>query len=88
MKDKTGLYYYPFPENKQVRMYVRQAQDSVQFRMWQADDPTLWQQHGWVDYDAIIKAASMFSKNSFDPKSAYDIRIAKALIREDSETTP
>jgi hypothetical protein len=24
MKDKVGIYYYPFPENKRVRMYVRE----------------------------------------------------------------
>lgn len=85
MKDNNGLYYYPFPQNKRVRMYVRQNGNSVQFRMWHADDPSLWDQHGWVDYEAVCQAASMFSKNNFDPRRAYDLQIARTLIREDAQ---
>jgi len=36
MKDDKGFYYYPFPENKQVRMYVREVADDICFRMWNA----------------------------------------------------
>ena len=42
MKDKDGgLYYYPFPENKQVRMYVKKSDGSIMFRMWRQDDESL-----------------------------------------------
>ncbi len=83
MKDDTGLYYYPFPQNKRVRMYVRQSGTSVEFRMWHADDPRLWEEHGWVAWEAIRQASAMYSGKNFDPKQAYDIRVARALIRED-----
>lgn len=88
MKDKTGLYYYPFPQNKRVRMYVREAGGSIEFRLWHADDPTLWEQHGWVPYEAIQQARSMFSGNHFDPEQAYDIRIARVLIKDDQNEAP
>ena len=46
MKDNNGLYYYPFPQNKKVRMYVRSGDDEIEFRMWNQDDPGLWMEHG------------------------------------------
>jgi hypothetical protein len=46
MKDKRGLYYYPFPQNKRVRMYVRKQADIIEFRLWNQDDPKLWKEHG------------------------------------------
>ena len=84
MKDKDGgLYYYPFPENKQVRMYVKESGDGIMFRMWRRDDETLWEEHGWVPHDAIVQAAEMYTGKNFDPKTVYDIRIARALIRDE-----
>ena len=43
MKDEKGLYYYPFPLNKRVRMYVRETEGEIWFRMWNADDKELWE---------------------------------------------
>jgi len=83
MKDDKGLYYYPFPLNKCVRMYVREMGGEIAFRMWNADDPQLWEEHGWVPYDAIKQAQKMYEVKDFDPKQAYDIQIAQALIKED-----
>lgn len=84
MKDSRGLYYYPFPQNKQVRMYVKAEQDLVYFRLWNADDKALWDDHGWVPYDAVQKAMEQFQpKNDFNPGDAYDIHIARALLKED-----
>ena len=82
MKDKRGLYYYPFPQNKRVRMYVRQESDNIEFRLWNQDDPKLWQEHGWVPYDAIVQAEKIYNGGIFNPNQAYDIKIAQALIKE------
>ena len=83
MKDKIGLYYYPFPENKRVRMYVREKNGEVEFRMRNEDDPGIWNDHGWVPYSAIEKASAIYDGDAIDPKQAYDIEIARALVKED-----
>jgi hypothetical protein len=85
MKDERGLYFYPFLQNKQVRMYVKKDQDTVCFRMWNKDDPVLWMEHGWVPYEAIRQASAMYSKKGFDPNKAYDIDAARALLKEDGD---
>lgn len=86
MKDKDGgIYYYPFPENKRVRMYVKEMTGNVLFRMWNQDDENMWQEHGWVPFDAVIQAADMYTGKNFDPKKVYDIHIARALIRDEKE---
>jgi hypothetical protein len=84
MKDKDGgIYYFPFPENKVVRMYVRNSGGSIQFRMWRRDDETLWEDHGWVSHEDILQAAEMYTGKEFDPKKVYDIHIARVLIRDE-----
>ncbi len=82
MKDENGLYYYPFPQNKRVRMYVRHDQGTIWFRLWNADDPQMWTEHGWAPYGAIKQAATMSKNKAFDASHAYDIEAAKALLRE------
>ena len=82
MKDKNGLYYYPFPDNKRVRMYVKEEKNTIFFRLWNSDDEMLWKEHGWVPYDAIKQATAMYPKNNFNPSQAYDLGIAKALLEE------
>lgn len=84
MKDKRGLYYYPFPQNKKARMYVREKDGAVWFRLWNADDPELWEEHGWVPYEAIKQARAMYDGDAFDPAKAYDLQAAEALIRENN----
>ena len=86
MKDEKGLYYYPFPLNKRVRMYVREAGGEICFRMWNADDAELWDEHDWVPYNAIKQAQGIYQVKDFDPKQAYDIQIAQALIKEDKQS--
>lgn len=81
MKDDRGLFYYPFPANKRVRMYVRSSRDEIEFRIWNQDDPQMWEAHGWVPYDAIIQAQAMYKGKGFDPRKAYDLNVAKALLR-------
>ena len=82
MKDEKGLYYFPFPQNKNVRMYVREKDGAVWFRLWNADDSKLWEEHGWVPYGAIKQAGAMYDGDGFDPGKAYDLQAAKALIME------
>ena len=86
MKDDKGLYYYPFPLNKRVRMYVRELGGEIGFRMWNSDDPQLWEEHGWIPYSAITQARAIYEVKDFDPKQAYDIQIARALINEDKRS--
>jgi len=86
MKDDRGIYYYPFPANTRVRMYVQKNGTDICFRIWNSDDDRLWEEHGWVPYDAICQASKMYGKKgSFDPNHAYDIKVAEALIKEESE---
>ena len=82
MKDDRGLYYYPFPQNKNVRMYVRDKEGAVWFRLWNADDSKLWDEHGWVPYEAVKQAQGLYGGGSFDPAQAYDLQTAQALIDE------
>jgi len=84
MKDEKGLYYYPFPRNQNVRMYVRAKNGDVWFRLWNADDPKLWDEHGWVPYGAVQQARALYDGDSFDPAQAYDLHTARVLIEEDN----
>ena len=84
MKDHLGLYYYPFPQNKKIRMYVRRGDDEPEFRMWNQADPQMWAMHDWVPYSAIVQAKTMFKGGAFDPDRAYDADAAKALLHDDN----
>ena len=85
MKDELGLYY-PFLDNKRVRMCVREGSDNIWFRLWNADDPKLWEAHGWVPYDAIKQAEAIYTGTGFDPQQAYDLELAKEIIREEKRS--
>ncbi len=83
MQDERGKYYNPFPQNKRVRMYVHEEGDDVCFRLWNSDDPQLWEDHGWVPYEAIKQAIAIYEqKNEFNPNQAYNLEIAKAVLKE------
>jgi hypothetical protein len=82
MKDDKGLYYHPFPQNKKVRMYVRETGEGVCFRLWNSDDPKLWEEHGWIPYDAIRQASAIYKGADFNPTQAYDIEAARTLLRD------
>ena len=66
-------------------MYVKKQERDINFRMWNEDDPVMWMEHGWVPFDAIRKATAMYDGKGFDPKAAYDIEIAKTLLKEEKE---
>ena len=82
MQDDRGLYYYPNPLNKQYRTYVRQAEGTIWFRLYDAQEPALWEKHDWIPWGAIQKASAMYEGKHFDPRRAYDIDIARALLDE------
>jgi hypothetical protein len=82
MKDDRGLYYYPNPQSKGLKMYVRRFGDDIEFRLWSRDEPNLWEEHGWISHEAVVLAAKRFEKKAFNPNQAYDIAVAKALLNE------
>ena len=82
MKDSIGHYYYPNPNNKKIRVYVQKQNEDICFRLWNQDDPKLFEEHGWVPHEAILAAAKMYEGKAFDPKQTYDIDLAKALLKE------
>ena len=84
MKDERGLYYLPYPQNPRIHMYVRKTGPDICFRIWSADDPSLWEAHGWVPFAAIQAANAVYERKpgGFDPASVYDMAVARALIRE------
>jgi hypothetical protein len=84
MKDERGVYYYPFPQNKRVRTYVREADGAIWFRLWNEDDRELWNAHGWVPYGAIKEAMAMFGSGGFDPTQAYDLQVARMVLEEEA----
>ena len=86
MKDEKGLYYHPFPQNKKVRMYVSGSEGDIYFRLWNADDPYLWIDHKWVPYGAVKQATKIYKGKNFDPNRAYDIEVAKILLKEENNS--
>jgi hypothetical protein len=64
-------------------MYIREKKGEVEFRMRNEDDPSIWNDHGWVPYSAIQQAQVLYhNRSGFDPIVAYDIQIAKTLIQD------
>ena len=88
MKDSRGVYYYPLLENKNLRMYVRLGSSDVEFRLWDGNDESLWEEHGWVPYQAIQQAAELYEKEgrgNKPPIHLYDIEIAIRLLKDEYE---
>ncbi|MEZ0575762.1 hypothetical protein [Halodesulfovibrio aestuarii] len=84
MKDQLGHYYHPAPNDKKTRVYVRRNADDIEFRLWRLDNEQVWDQHGWVPYEAIKQAAEMYKGmgRDVDPMLFYDISVAKVLLNE------
>jgi hypothetical protein len=90
MQDDKGVYYYPYPDNKKTRMYIKKSQGVIWFRLWSKEIPELWDEHGWIPYDAILKASGIYKKkgpDNFDPRRAYDIEVAKSLLNDKGAST-
>ena len=86
MKDDKGLYYHPDPSDSKTRVYVRQGAGGVEFRMWRADYPEVWETHEWLVYDVIQAAVSLYKERGHDtdPLALYDLNVARALLKEEA----
>ncbi|MBO4300216.1 MAG: hypothetical protein J5861_01295 [Desulfovibrio sp.] len=87
MKDERGVYYHPQAGDLLSRVYVRRGPDGeVEFRLWQADNPHVWERHPWLNMADIHKAAHFYRQErspNIDPLQLYDISVARALLQED-----
>lgn len=84
MQDERGLYYYPDPSNKRTRVYTRAQGQTIEFRLWQADHPEVWEKHSWIPLEIIRNAAEMYREmgRDADPMLLYDEAVARALLKE------
>jgi hypothetical protein len=82
MKDERGVYYTPSLQHPEVRMYVRDNEGDIEFRLFNPDEPIIWEKHQWVPYQAIEAAAAMFREKNTDrnPLALYDLDIARKLL--------
>ncbi len=84
MKDQHGIYYFPDPNDRDTRMYVRQGPDGPEFRLWRDKLPEVWEKHGWLPRQTIEAAAAMYrlsGSGKSNPLLLYDMEVAKALLR-------
>lgn len=88
MKDERGVYYYPNPNLKTTRMYVRKnAGGVIEFRLWSSDNPEIWDRHQWLSLDVIREALKLRTSSGGDsaPSQLYDERVAEGLLLEAGE---
>lgn len=85
MKDDNGLYYHPDPSDSKTRVYVRQGAGGIEFRLWRAEHPDVWERHDWLAYDVIAAAAAMYKErgSEADPLTFYDCNVARALLKDE-----
>ena len=80
MQDFRGTYYFPVPNNRQVKMYVREQDGIIQFRLCNEKEPQVWQRHGWLSYEDVRQASQLYEGQLQDPLQFYDFDIAKHLL--------
>lgn len=81
MKDNRGIYYYPYPANNRVKMYVRDNNGVIEFRLHNEDDPKLYEEHGWITYEIAKQAAAMYEgKGLRNPLKLYDFEAAEYAL--------
>ncbi|WP_147818758.1 hypothetical protein [Salidesulfovibrio onnuriiensis] len=85
MKDERGIYYTPSLQDPGTRMYVRENQGQVEFRLWNPYHPEAWEKHGWLPYAVIEAAAEKYKERGTDrnPLALYDLAVAKRLIEDE-----
>lgn len=76
MRDKRGIFYYPVPLNKRVKMYVREVDGIIEFRLHNEDDPMLYEEHGWITYEMARQASKMYKGPGMNPLNLYDLDAA------------
>ncbi|GAB7081217.1 hypothetical protein [Megalodesulfovibrio paquesii] len=87
MQDERGLYYYPNPQQTDTRCYVRHsAAGEIEFRLWNRQEPRLWEQHGWLPLEVIRQAAARYADRQPDknPMLLYDEAVARMLLANGS----
>ncbi|WP_419786701.1 hypothetical protein [Pseudodesulfovibrio sp.] len=84
MKDERGAYYTPSLQHPEVRMYVRDNNGDIEFRLYNPMEPIVWEKHQWVPYEAIRQAAEMYKERATgrNPLALYDLEIAKKLLSD------
>lgn len=87
MKDERGLYYHPNAGDSLSRVYVRRGPDGeVEFRLWSAEHPEVWERHPWLSLSVVQNAARFYKEErnrNADPLKLYDLAVARALLAED-----
>lgn len=84
MKDEQGLYYHPSLQDRDARMYVRDNMGRIEFRLWNRQDPGVWERHGWLSLEIVKAAAEMFKSRDTgrNPLALYDLDVAKRLLMD------
>lgn len=86
MRDERGFYYHAEVGNPRARVYVRRSETGeIEFRMWEATHPEVWEKHQWLPMSVIREAAKLYQTErdpKADPCKLYDESIAKALLQE------
>lgn len=87
MRDAQGLYYYPNPADARSRVYVREGENGIEFRLWHADYPMVWDKHSWVPQAVLEQAAAMYREmgKGANPMALYDIAVARVLLKEEAQ---
>ena len=85
MKDSRGVFYYPVPLNKKVKMYVREVDGVIEFRLHNDDDPKLYEEHGWITYEAARLASEMYKGGGMNPLKLYDLDAAIHALKSEGK---
>ncbi len=85
MKDRRGIYYYPVPLNKRIKMYVRDNRGVIEFKLHNEDDPSLSEEHGWITYEAARLASKLYRGTGMNPLNLYDMEAAIAALKAEKK---
>jgi len=85
MKDDRGFYYFHSLQTRDTRMYVRENDGLIEFRLWSRENPEVWERHGWLPFEAVAQAADLYKERGTgrNPLALYDLAVAKRLLKDD-----